>query len=240
MVQAALAPLSDKQVELLNKFQTALSFADVSGYLKSLAGAVAPGLSNHNVLNATGAVTDGETVTIGGKVYEFDPSNDGVVSGHIPAASVSTAVSTAIPALAAAINANDPRLTAVSLLSGAVLLVYEKEALGQALACTEAMGNGAWASSTMYGGSTVAVNPIAIAARLPKSAEVTATKMHFVFDRPPTLIVAFSATTAGGAASYIGVPPGSVAVSGNVLTITNSGTGDFATTATVVVVVTLA
>lgn len=238
MVQAALAALSDKQVSLLNKFQSALALADVAGYLKSLAGALAPGVSNVNVLNLSGNVADGETVTIGGKVYEFDPSANGVVAGHIAVSSADATRATATPALVAAINANDTRITAVSLVSDAVVLIYEKEPAGNALTCSEAMTNGAWTANTMYGGLAVAVNPIVFAARVPKTGEVTAGKMHFVFDRPPTAVVALEIPTAGGA--VLGIPAASVASAGNVTTITNSGTDDFTTGQLVVVIATLA
>jgi hypothetical protein len=116
-----------------------------------------------------------------------------------------------------------------------VLVVHN--ALGiNALACTETLGgsNNAWASATMYGGAVV-TEPLKLQrlmSRAPLSTEVTMENMHFYFPFSPVHAIALVRVTSGGAAKAW---DGALTITGNRVTLDNSGSTDWATTDTVTV-----
>lgn len=139
-------------------------------------------------------------------------------------------------ALITAINANTAEVVdAFDIGANEVLVVHN--ALGiNALACTETLGgsNNAWASATMYGGAVV-TEPIKIQrlmSRAPLSTEVTMENMHFYFPFAPVHAIALVRVTSGGAAKAW---DGALTITGNRVTLDNSGSTDWATTDTVTV-----
>src|SRR5512136_281077 len=103
-----------------------------------------------NVLRIAANVADGETVTIGNDVFEFD-SNSTYTAGRIQVAIAGLTPTLATPALVAAINNNSThRLLAIQISVNEVLVVTRDDAgcVG-ALACSETMAgaNNQWANA---------------------------------------------------------------------------------------------
>ncbi len=139
-------------------------------------------------------------------------------------------------ALIAAINANTAEVVdAFDIGANEVLIVHN--ALGvNALACSETLGgsNNVWASATMFGGAVVTA-PLKIQrmmTRIPLAQEVTHGNMHFYFPFTPVHAIAQVLVTSGGAAkAWVGA----ITITGNRVTLDNSGGTAWATTDTVTV-----
>ena len=105
-------------------------------------------------LTLTGVVADGQTVTIGSRVYEFD-TNSSVTSGNV-AVDVSGGVtaSAAVTALVAAITADASAVvTAVDGAGDTVVCTAKvKGTAANSYATTETCTNGSWGGATLTGG----------------------------------------------------------------------------------------
>lgn len=112
-----------------------------------------------NAKQATGTITfsssvsDGETVTIGGDVYEFD-TGDGVTDGNILVdVSGGATASDASLALATAIDNNATEDVSATDQSGSVDVVCDTPgAQGNDIDTTTDAVNGSWANATLTGG----------------------------------------------------------------------------------------
>src|SRR5512137_2256027 len=106
-----------------------------------------------NVLRIASNVADGETVTIGNDVFEFD-GNATYTAGRIQVVIAGLTPTLATPALVAAINNfSTHRLLAVQISVNEVLVVTRDDAgVTGALACSETMAgaNSQWANATFY------------------------------------------------------------------------------------------
>lgn len=103
-------------------------------------------------LTISGVVADGQTVTIGSKVYEFD-TNSTVTAGNI-AVDVSGGLTApaAVTALVSAITANDKVVDAVDGAGDTVVVTAKAVGTGGNVASTETMTNGSWGDVTLTGG----------------------------------------------------------------------------------------
>lgn len=191
-----------------------------------------------NVLRLASDVADGETVTIGGDVYEFDDDDDfteGNIQVDVSGGLTPTAASEALVDAIASQQGVEV-ITAVAI-SVNEILISPTSGVGSALACTQTMGgaNNAWGSATMYGGVAAATKNYASAFRVPTAAEVTLGNMHFAFQFTPTVAHVEVRVTATGAIKLFA---GAVTLGAGRVTVTNDTNPDFAETDTVYVVAT--
>jgi len=110
------------------------------------------------ILTISGVVTDGETVTIGSRVYEFD--TDSSVSGSNVVVDVSAGLTAAIAvvALAQAINGDGSSVVS-AVTDGASLVTVTADTAGNSgnsIAVAETCANATWGSgvTTLSGGSS--------------------------------------------------------------------------------------
>lgn len=192
-----------------------------------------------NVLRVASNVADTQIVTIGSQIYEFDRSADGAVAGRI--AVVGHADDTpdnALTALAATINADSLSEVTAQKISANELLVFSKTPGPKAISCTETLAgaNNAWANATTFGGRLAGEKVYSRIRRVPNATEVALGTMHFVFDFTPVLdsVRVVVTATPGIALAW----DGAVTISGNRLTIDNTGTVDWAATHTIELTVT--
>lgn len=115
------------------------------------------GTKSTGTLTFAGVVNDGQTVTIGTKVFEFD-TNSSVGAGNI-AVDVSGGASAAqaVTALVAAIVANAATLdfTAVDGAGDTVVVTWDYEGTAGNVASTETCANASWGGATLTGGLSV-------------------------------------------------------------------------------------
>jgi len=193
-----------------------------------------PGVCDINILRLASNVADTETVSIDGTVFEFDRAADGVNTGNIAItghaddtpANASTAIANKINSMSAL------NFSAIRFSANEVIIVWKTPgAFGRA--CSEALAgaNNAFASANFFGGKNPGAGVEHSVSRIPTAQEVATGTMHFLFDSPPTLLEAkvFVTSTPGVAKAW----DGSVTISGNRLTIDNSGGVDWAITDTV-------
>lgn len=115
------------------------------------------GTKSTGTLTFAGVTSDGETVTIGTKVFEFD-TDSSVGAGNI-AVDVSAGASAAqsVTALVAAIVANAATLdfTAVDGAGDTVVVTWDYEGAAGNVASTETCANASWGGATLTGGLSV-------------------------------------------------------------------------------------
>jgi hypothetical protein len=191
-----------------------------------------------NTLKLAANVADTETITIGGEIYEIDSAaSPGAITAGRIRVDVTAGLTPALagPKIAAAINANNSHgLQATYVSASAEVVIFGPVA---ALDCTETLaGSGnAWYNATMVGGN---VNDFPATTQLFSRAavagEVTAGVMHFVFPFQVTSAIAHVRTAAGIPVAHVGA----CTVSGNRVTVDNTGATDFAATDVVSVVAT--
>lgn len=105
-------------------------------------------------LTFTGVVADGQTVTIGTEVYEFD-TNSSVTSGHIAVdVSSGATASDAVTALVSAITANSSLVTAIDDTGDVVKVTSIGTGVSaNSIATTETCTNASWGHATLTGGA---------------------------------------------------------------------------------------
>lgn len=197
-----------------------------------------PGVFAINSLRVASNIADAETVEIGSRVYEFDRAANGVVAGNIAVTGHADDTPTnALTALAVIINADNLSEVNAFKISANELLVVSKlpGAITTALSETLAGANNAWASANLFGGREAGSETVSIIRRAPNAQEVALGVMHFCFDFAPILkdIRAVVTATPGVAVDW----DGAVTISGNRLTIDNTGSTDWATTSTIILTV---
>jgi len=117
-------------------------------------GTIVTPVKAQGTLTFSGPVSDGETVTIGGAVYEFD-TNGETVEGNIAVdVSQGATASDAVTALVAAITANDDLV--VTAVDGdgdtVVVTAVVPGTEGNKIAVSTDASNGEWAKATLAGG----------------------------------------------------------------------------------------
>jgi len=190
-----------------------------------------------NVLRLASNVADGEIITIGGEVYEIDTAAD---PGSITAGRIRVNCSSGVtPTVASAqfviaLNANTTLgLTAVAISVNEVLVFTNNDSSAIALPCSETLAgaNNAWATAAFYGGESSGVRGLRAAQRSPNAQEVTIGNMHFVFPFAVSAVLVQVRSSTGAAKAWDGV----TTVSGQRVTLDNTGTTDWAATDNVVV-----
>jgi hypothetical protein len=113
-------------------------------------------------LTFTGSVSDGETVTIGGRVYEFDTAaNPGSITAGRVRVNVNggATASAAVTALVTAITGDSSAVVTAVDDTGDVVTVTAKTtysgAAGNLIATTETCANASWGDVTLSGGADV-------------------------------------------------------------------------------------
>jgi len=180
-----------------------------------------------NVLRLASNVADGETITIGGVVFEFD-SNSSYTAGRIPIV-VGTLTPTAVmPLIVSAVNANTPYL-AIKISDNEMLLVGKDESspIG-AVPCTETMAgaNNAWSAATMNTGAAGGTVAMQLQQRAAVAQDVSLDHILFYFPFTVAAVMVQIRTSTGALKTWTG----NVTVNGNVVTVDNSNTTDFAAT----------
>ncbi len=180
-----------------------------------------------NVLRIAANVADGETVTIGNDVFEFD-NNATYTAGRIQVVIPGLTPAQATPALVAAINNSSAhRLLAVQISVNEVLVVTRDDAgtVG-ALACSETMAgaNNQWANATLYAGGGPGTVQGMLQQRAANAQEVAIGSAHFWFPFTVAACQASVRTSAGVAKTW----DGAVAISGQRVTMDNAGASDWA------------
>lgn len=185
-----------------------------------------------NVLRLASNVADTETFTIGTEVYEIDTAAapGAITAGRIRVdcnAGVTPAIASA--SIVAAINGNTKQgIIAVAISANEILIYTDPKSPARLLACTETLAgaNNAWAAAVMYGGGSEAAKGDQLVARAANAQEVAIGNAHFVF--PFTVGVAGASVR-----SAAGIPiawNGAITISGNRVTLDNSGATDWAAT----------
>lgn len=204
------------------------AFQAASGVLRD------SGRKHINVLRLAADVADGETVTIGDDVYEFDDDDD-FTEGNIQV-DVSGGLTPALAgaALVEKINelGGEEQILATALSANEILIESIDVASIEALACAETLGgaNNGWGAAAMYGGRAPAVRKVVAASRVPTAQEVALGRMHFLLDFTPSAILVDVRVTATGVAKLYGGARANVA---GLVTLTNGTDPDFAATDTV-------
>lgn len=202
------------------------------------------GLAPIAVLRIASDVADAQTVTIGADVYEFDRAANGVTAGRIAVTGHADDTPTAAtPALVSKINASGTEFVKAVQISVNEILIYKAAAVGgaaadsadtTALAETLAGANNAWDTAALRGGRVAGHKAIGFSSRVPNAAEVALGNMHFVFPTftPTHVIVQVRVTSGGTPKAWVG----GVTISGNVVTLDNTGATDWAATDTVTII----
>lgn len=188
-----------------------------------------------NILRLASDVADTETVSIGGTVFEFDRSANGVTAGRVAVTGHSDDTpANASTALVTAINATTScPMSAVKIGSNEVLLISKAYgAMGHACTETLAGSNNAFAASTSYGGRAPGGARHAVAARVPTSTEVALGTLQFPLSFVPSSYnVQVRVTSTGVVKAWDGAV--TVDSTNKVLKMDNAGSTDWAATDTV-------
>lgn len=190
-----------------------------------------------NVLRLAANVADGETITIGGEVYEIDTAADpgAITAGRIRVncnAGVTPSIASA--AIVAAINANTLLgLTAVAISVNEILVFTNNDTSALTLPCSETLAgaNNQWSAATFTGGQLAKPQGVSMAQRTPNATEVAIGNLHFVFPFAVGAAMAQVRSSTGAAKAWDGV----LTISGSRVTLDNAGATDWAATDTVAV-----
>lgn len=188
-----------------------------------------------NVLRLASDVADTETVTIGGTVFEFDRSANGVTAGRVAVTGHSDDTpANASTALVTAINATTScPMSAVKISANEVLLI-SKAYGAQTHACTETLAgsNNAFAAAAAYGGRAAGNTRMAVYARVPTAVEVAVGNLQFPVSFTPTSVnVQVRVTSTGAVKAWDGAV--TIDATNNIVELDNAGSTDWAATDTV-------
>lgn len=186
-----------------------------------------------NVLRLASNASDTETITIGADVYEID-TNATYTAGRIPVTTADGTPTNVSAALVTAINASSTERVTASAISVNEVLVIATDLGAVVTPCTETLAgtNNVFSANAMYGGSAIANARYEAASRVPVTQEVNIGNIHFYFDFTVKYARALVYTTSTGAAiAHDGV----LTISGNRVTLDNSGSTDWSTSTTVAV-----
>lgn len=190
-----------------------------------------------NILRLASNVADGETVTIGGQVYEMDSASTPTITAGNIRVDVNSALTPTVASasLVLAINNNAQSTVVAVAISVNEILIWSKDGQGAALACTETLAgsNNAWAAAAMFAATTNTDNRgMAMGARVPTAVEVALGNMHFRYTFAVASAIAVVRVTSTGA---LKAHDGALTISGNRVTLDNAGSVDWAATDTVTV-----
>lgn len=159
-----------------------------------------PGLLAYGVLRVAANVADGETVTIGADVYEFD-TGDGVTEGNI-AVDVSGGVTPAdaTDALVAAINASSTEaVTAQDISDNQVLVVADAPGAVTLDLDTDMQGaDNGWDAEAMHGGEAAGLKRAVRVAHVPNAVELALDRVLIPLGFAPAAAIVQVRVTASG------------------------------------------
>ena len=177
-----------------------------------------------NTLKLATALTNTETVTIGGQVYQFDNTTNTpgkMTNGNyrVDSQTQGLSVSNSVIALAASINLNSSRGILASVIgTNKVFIETRPGAVPTAWACAKSVsGSGnAWFASAMVGGGA-AYKGVQVQSRAVIAAEVTDGVVRFVFPFTPAMAL----VNVRGSTGVITNCNGAVTLSGRRVDMTN-------------------
>ncbi|MCA3717606.1 MAG: hypothetical protein IM674_05060 [Brevundimonas sp.] len=201
-----------------------------------------PGLRTMNSLRLAANVANGETVTIGTRVYEFDTdATPSITAGNVRVDVVAAQTPTAASAaLVAAINADALSNFWASAPSVNEVLIVGKTAETAVTACAETLAgtDNAWNSANTYGGLSSVNGRFSMVSRVPSAQEVALGVMHFAVPFAPlAAIAAVRVTSTGAVKAWDGALLFVATGNDNRVTLNNAGTTDWAATDTVTVMI---
>ena len=175
-------------------------------------------------------VADGETVTLGSDVYEFDSAVvPTITAGRIRVdvtAGLTPAV--AIPAFVTAVNTRNQIFKALAL-DAATILITGKVAAKKGYALSETMaGAGNIIDAVTYGGAGSTGSVVHTFSFTPTANEVTAGLMAIPLDKVPTEAIVKVRDASGGIKAWDGVV--SIDATNKLVKLDNSGTVDWTAT----------
>lgn len=194
--------------------------------LAILSALISAGATHGTATLALGAnVADGETVTIGTTVFEFDTDDDVTEGNVLVDVSGGVTPAAAATALEAAINAASLAVTAKKV-GTAVVVIHDLP--GQTLATTETLAGGgnAWSSATLIGGTAPSdkIHVPVTQTHTATAADVTAGVIAMGFGAPVEAVEVSVRTAAGIPKAWVGA----VTVDSHLVVVDNSGATDFA------------
>lgn len=179
----------------------------------------------------TGALADGDTATIDGVTYEADDDASVTAGNVLVDITGNGGVADDLDDLVAAIKANQgDKFRVLDGATYAALIAQDNAPFDVAAT----IGNGVTLVEDAPDVPVDDVNLAAIAHKTAVAADVTAGLIGFAFGRPVTGAEAFVRTTGGVRKAH----DGALAIDGQLVTLDNSGSTDFAATDVVTVVVT--
>ncbi|MDI7166626.1 hypothetical protein [Leptospira santarosai] len=193
-----------------------------------------PGYFGINILRLASNVSDGETISIGGLIFQFDRALLGVPSGNVGISTHSddtpANVSTAI---VSAINVQKHSEVFALRMSNNEILTINKEFESEpTFGSTMAGASNQWASPSSISGQKPGTVQSGFVKRIPTAVEVAIGKIRVAFDFTPVFedIRVVQTVKPGVQIAW----DGTVSISGNILTLDNdSGSTPFLQTHTI-------
>lgn len=182
-----------------------------------------------NSLRLASNVADGETITIGGVVFEIDTAADpgAITAGNVRVNCTAGVTPTlASAAIVAAINSNTSLgITAVAPTVNEIL-IYSKPGRNQAHACTETLAgsNNAWGAAAMGGSNASDFQVVNFRQRTVTATDVALGFARFVYSFTPTKFMIQIRSSAGALKTW----DGAAIISGNRIDVDITGSSDWA------------
>lgn len=206
--------------------------------------AINPGVAAFAVLRVENDGADEETVTIGNDVYELDRADDGVTAGRIAVTTQSDDTPAEVTdALIAAINTSGTEpVLAIDIDANEVLVVAADGVGGNpvasdtTLAVAETLGgvDNEWDTAALRGGvAPEAERNLVVIARAPDATEVGTGNFHVVVPFTPLYTIVEVKDTNGDRKAW----DGATSITGQRVTLDNSGSTDWAATDEVTVLI---
>lgn len=169
--------------------------------------------------------------TVGNAIATTDTAATLSTTGGTLAGGVNATAAQMATAFALAVNTSG--VTGVTAPYSSATSVVIADSKGRLLATTETLAgaNNAWNTAALTGSTPVSERETVMSTRIATAADVTVGIMVFPFNFAPTSATAQVRTTAGVFKAWDGV----LAISGNVVTVDNAGSTDWAATDKVIV-----
>lgn len=183
----------------------------------------------------------GTTIATHADATDIFKAGTPATAGRIEVGLVTTLTpAAASAALLAVLNSEGTqRVTGVSISANEFVIVANEVGAVE-LACTETLGgaNNAWAAAAMFGGRAEGQRRISIQRRVPTAVEVALGNMHFYFPFVPVAATVRANVVVTATPGLAKAWNGAITISGNRVTVDNTGDTDWAATDTVELIVT--
>lgn len=219
----------------LSNLKKAVNLTGVAGVDYGLGTVIHPSMTATTLTSTTLVVNAKVKGTAGNSLATTENSATLSFTGATLASGADVSASDYTTALVAAINADlGNQVTPVRISAGEVLVSMDSNT-ATPLACSETLtGSGnVWAAATMYGANSIPANlrlPEYVQ-RVPNASEVSTGNLHVVLSQPPNGVIVHVRVTATGAKKQW---DGAYTITGNRVTLDNSGSTDWAATDTVI------